>query len=566
INITDPAGLKSINVSYSGFSFISNQNLSFPVYFEGSNSSYISIIFTDGHGISFYYSLSYHTLVFNENKSISSIRNNEYMNTSNISFHFSNPEFDDFKVNVRGNSNISFQCNGSYRLYLRNGHYNIQVFGTSHGLSFFVYEANFTIITYRPRIISYFNNLRYYSFYGNSDNNSLFLLAKSNISASIIIYLSNPDCNTSIMGSFVNSGNISIAGKNSLFRLNGTYRISIRAYSLSGTENGTSYIFNVNNSIPQSRNFEINTNKTHINLPFNSDGLILNGKVQNQSSLNLEGYGHFVFRYYNYSKSMNYGILTLFVNSSLEDPEITVNYSSTLLNRSRSLSINVSPSGLLDESVHINNECISFSGSSITINFTKNGIYRIFVSGKNIYGNYNKSISTDVNVSYFSELLGIKMEYKIIDGSLLGSLLINGINYNNMDIVWKFDGIVYHGDLSRNFRLKYGINEISVKVSDGNTTMNSTKTIYYFGNLPYLLVLVIVPGILYVSTRNRNLENLRKYIMETDEERLKDIIKSAKRKRYSGRSIHKEIKKILSDDVATIRSDPDGNLFLVRNK
>ncbi len=566
INVTDPAGIRSLDVSYEGFNCISSVNISIPVYFRDTSTTRVYVNFTDRYGLNFSRFFIFHTIVANTSAFVSSVKNDEFFNDSMIYFNFSDPSFSNYAVNVTGNTSESFHCNGSFESSLRNGKYTMKVSGISHGISVFLYEANFTVITYKPEIITEFRNLHYYSFYGDSLNNTIILSINSNITALLEARIINPENKSTAVYSSLSGGKMRLTNMSGLFNINGTYSIVITATSLSSTFNETYYNFTVNNSIPPSGNFTVYTNSTSIRLPFNSTGYVLNGTLQDSGVLNLGGYGNFTFDFYNYTESMNYGIFGLTVHSSRSRPIISVNVSSYLLNLTDKLVLRVSPGGLLNETVHVNEKEFNFTGTSTAVNFSANGLYRVYVSGKNVYGNFNNSDIAVINVSYYPQLFGISLYSKVSGGFLIASLYINGIKWKNMTEIWDFDGDRYTGETGRDFNLKYGKNEISVEVINGNVTMLDKRVIYYYGNLPYISFIALIPGILYVATRNRDIDYLRSYISETEEESIKKIVKAAKKKRFSGGSARREIRRLVNTGSATIKEDPDGNLYLVRGK
>ncbi len=566
INVTDPAGIRTLNVSYENYNYISSGNISIPVYFKDTSCTCVYVNFTDRYGLNFSRFFVFHTVTANTSAFVSSVKNDEFFNNSMIYFNFSDPSFSNYAVNVTGNASVSFLCNGSFESSLGNGKYTMKVSGISHGISVFLYEANFTVITYKPGIMTVFRNLHYYSFYGDSMNNTIILSINSNITALLNARIINPENKSTTVYSSFSGGKLKLTNVSGLFNINGTYSIVITATSMSGTSNKTYYNFTVNNTVPTSENFTIYTNSTSIRIPFNSTGYVLNGVLQNSSVLNLGGYGNFTFLFYNYTESMNYGIFNLTVHSSRSRPVICFNVSSYMLNLTDKLVIWVSPGDLMNETLHVDEKEFNFTGRSAEVNFSANGLYTVYVSGKNIYGNFNKSGIAVINVSYYPQLFGISLYSTVSGGSLIAYLNINGIKWKNMTEIWDFDGHRYTGKTGRDFDLKYGKNEISVEVISGNVTMMDKRVIYYYGNLPYISFIALIPGILYVATRNRDIDYLRSYISETGEESIRKIVKAAKKKRFSGRSIRREIRRLVNTGSATIREDPDGNLYLVRSK
>ncbi|WP_297216225.1 hypothetical protein [Thermoplasma sp.] len=517
----------------------------------------INITIMDRFGLEFNFSLHYEIYV-EQNFSVN-IYNGEYFNTSIIPVSLT-PGGQVFTVS---GSNNTVSGNGTVLFPAKEGENNLTVYLTYFGRNVTVFSGHIYVITFHPLLIINYTHTRFYSFYGNSRNNTMMINVSSNITADLFVYIIHEGTDVAVL-SFVDTAHLMFNASSPYFVLGGNYTIEVEAISLSGTRAAEAISIYENSTVPPSYNYDIYTNTTEVRIPFHGNRIVTSANLSGDHII-LPGYGNYAFTFYNYTLTGNYGTITVVVHSSLYRPVIYARFANITIDGTAYLIITAQPSNLTDVHIAVGNQSCAITNDSAIYRIPFDGIFTVKVSGSDAYGNSNYTIYKMSEYPYM-EIRSIVLQHYI---SLMRSsmhLRISGYDISNINITWYVNGAKYAGGYSMNISNRPGLNTVTVSVSGGNVS----KVLHYSFYSPSYAVFSVsgfaIAYPLYLITRNKDLDSLKKILESSDGKSVSELRKLARKRRYSNKQFREVLEKEKVDGSLRVEQDPDGEEFVIGRK
>ncbi len=458
----------------------------------------------------------------------------------------------------------------SIHLNLSNGDYSLSTYDLfAAGNTVFEGTVNFTVLSENLRVKDNNTVKNFYSFYGNSKNDSFHFHFSANIEG--IWTVKGYHDATNVFSEMVHEENLWLnsSGIRNIFRYNGTTVFYLNYSSINNHNYSSKLNINVNNSIPYfitKSYYYTNTSILNLSKAFSSNGRIYyyqNGKMREfNGSIYLNHSGNFSFKFTIWSSSMNHISHFIWIKFNTSTPEFRLNGFSGVLLKSPSLKLRVAPDGNSHISkvfLILNDREIIEKNLSFTIHFTQDGAYNFTLKIMDRCGNINTT-AYFLNVTYYPLIRSIGVSYRMFFQSLVAQSVISGDNTSAMGIRWYINGNYVSSGVYENTSLPVGLDHVSIKVRYGNITKYYGFTVislssYFFIPLPIAVFAIYALRNFPVNT---NSEALLNTIFSEDDSPLKEVIRRLRRKHFSRKLIRKSFNLLLERNLIKISPDPDG--------
>lgn len=383
INITGLKGPVNSTVEFGGFQPAAFQGESFVAYFpDTSGSLRMSVNITDEFGITRDYTFFYETQSVNISGYHSDISPGSFLSSGSLNITWTPVKFiQHYRISVDSvaySHELNTTTNYTH-VNLPSGSYRMIIMALLQNSSWIpVVNESFTVQLYNPGLVFTHTPGRFFSFYGDSHNNTLNMAVTSNISASFCLNIYRNNITV-----WQDSGNgtrfsISLNSTYPFIEKNGIFRVNVSATEGSGRASWKEFNFSVNNSIPKipidSNTLNTNITNPSLNITPQENETIayyygngtLGGYITNRSStidltrqsskISLEAM----------TAWGNHNITNLTVLESSAIPEIEANVSSNVLvwNNTIQLTYNIQdPVNLSYLTVRLNNKTVYNSSS-----------------------------------------------------------------------------------------------------------------------------------------------------------------------------------------------------------
>ncbi len=557
------------NSTYFHYSF--NKNSTFEINLSNFYGVLkINVILINIYNIKFNYTLIYRIINVNLSSLNLNIHNNEYFNKKSLNLtwnYINNASL--YKIIINNNTIVTKlnYCN----ITLNNGNYNITfIINLINGTSINYNKYMIHIITYGAKIKYYINSL-YFSFSNNSMNNSINLIANTNMSS--LIYI-NINSNNKTFYNYSNNY-INLLIKN-LYLKNGYYNITIIAKNIVDIKSYKNITIYVNNNIPEKILLEKNKIYTDKNISINILNynkslkyyyIINNNTINYTENITFNNNSIYKIKIIDENKYGGFNFAYIIIYHFKFKPEILLNYkvinNNVILNYTFN-DINNHFNIILNNGT-INYYNITSYTFNITEKFYKNGLYYANISITDIFGNtnfYNKTF----DIQYFVKIYNIKIE----NNKNVLYLKINGKNTKNITIEWFINNKYYGSGDKINPSLPVGIDKITAKIDYNGKTIYVNKKITVLGNIPYYISVIFISIIIFIFIFNTfyyNNKNIEYIIENLNGKTIKDAIKEAKKNRISRHYLMSGIKLMEKNNKLSIEKDLDNQKFiLLKNK
>ena len=244
----------------------------------------------------------------------------------------------------------------------------------------------------------------------------------------------------------------------------------------------------------------------------------------------------------------------------------SVNYRNTTLifNVSSGLSYN------LWVTVFNKTYCVHDNEISFTFNNTPTGVYRYTLKGFNTAGyNYTGTYSMEYNNTLYIVPITTVTSAAIHEKDGFYFLNIKGNNTGNATVAWYVNGKYSGSGTELHEKLPVGIDRISARISYDGKTYTTEKTVVVLGNIPYIVGAAgigSVIAIFAVETFYFNNTDIDSIIENSYGKTVKELMKTGRKKRASGRRIKYRLKALSMEGKISIARDLDNNKYVMANK
>ncbi len=584
LSVSDSVGIEKIDFGFNHKVMETSGNsveITIPNNRTGSFIFFNYTIFDD-FGLEFNYSIFYHYIQENHSFFHSSITNGEYFKSGSFNLTFSKlGNVSNYDVEIMSHNITIFNEitdeNWVNIENIGNGRFSLVIEGQySAGNKVMLQTANFSVISFAPGISHSFTNDTFYSFEGNSINNSLNLILYSNISSVIHLNITNENGDEVLYGFYEDYVNFTLNSSSAQFLQNGAYFMSLKIISLSGTFSYFNTSFIVNNSIPSINlqttyfvNYSvIALNTSHgVRSNFTSDQ---EGISFTNDSIQMNHTGTYTGTITVVSNSLNYETKNILIYYCTSKPIISIKvhyYSLVLLNKSITINMSISDRmQIIEKYLIMGKEKIAISGNSIDISPPTDGLFNITIYALDACGNQNLSDKLQIMDEYFPEVTSSS-----ISGFVIGkysSLTVNlkGYALSRVNITW----FINHREEGKGTHyggvLPLGYDIIQVQITYGNHTVTDSYGTISITNLP-----IIIPTLMGVSfftvrrlRRIRNKDQIESFLNGIDHLYLGDFRKRCKELNLSFRAALKLMKEKVSEGTLKYGLDLNGKKFVMK--
>ncbi|MHB1439436.1 MAG: hypothetical protein ACYCSO_04780 [Cuniculiplasma sp.] len=585
----DGSGIKNVTVQGMNYDVESGRStliLHAPDNHRGNNIS-LSISFIDCYNVKREINLEFRYFLENESEFVSSIFNGEVFNSTTIPVSFSgsfqNLSFIFLHVeNLKENRSFNFTFyNYSGKICLPEGRYIMKEYGVYRaGNSVLLDMENFTILTEKLSVNINAQEHNFYSFTGNSMNNTFNYSLQSNINGTWsvrMLFYSSLIYHKEFQNRLMHLDARKLKG---LLKLNGTYTIYFNFTSINGYFYSSSSKMNVNNSIPSYEGrsiFYINSSSLNISSYLSHSlryEIEKNGTYENFSGLiTLKQQGTFLFNILMWSNSMNHNSNNITVVYSKSKPSISINNWHNQWNKSSRMTFTL----LYGKTISITEMKISGGGKitgeghgNYTLLFNEDGIYNLTIGEIDVCGNRNGT-ELQVNVTAFPYVYSMSVSYTIVFQHLTGHVEVKGYDLSDVNTSWYYEGRTISHGKSINEEIPMGIDHVTAIVKFRNESI--IRNITVIGLSPYVLLPPALLILFIIIVKNFPVNNdsteMINTILGNDDFLLKDIIRELRKKHFPKRKIRMALDLLARKNMVRILSDPDGKPrleIIVNNK
>lgn len=449
-----------------------------------------------------------------------------------------------------------------------------------------VANENFTVQLYNPSLNLSYSSYHYFSFFGNSKNNTLKVNASSNVS---VVYYLNLTRNLVNVFSASGTGNSFQFDLNSTFdflRANGEYTANLTAKEASGRMTCKSFNFYVNNSIPPppvSRNL-VYTNASTISLHLNEttnetfayyfqNGTFGGTLTSTNSTINLEAlYTRLVITgstKFGNSNSTNFTVVESsvkpIINASVETSNLVWN---NILHIEYTVA---DPVNLSELRVALNGTPFYTSilkSNEINITLTSDGNYSISLSVIDLCGNSNATNISGIVNYYYPTLESLSASIGMFMGISHLNARLTGKNLESVNTTWIVDGSVRSHSSSLYLIFLPGDHNITLVASFHSTQIESVRHVYTLGFMPEAFALIAV-GIIFAYRRfggKNDPELAVDVVLSNIGKSRPDVLKIARERKIRVRTVEYVIVDLSSSGKIRLLPDPDGIMYIMEPK
>jgi hypothetical protein len=564
----------NISINYTLHTFI----LKIPILF-GAKIVNLSFNVTDNFNISHKILIKIPFYEEKYNHFEEDLYNNEIFNTHrlNITYsgQFSNLSYIFFSI-TNTSTGKTFYVNYSgnpLNLTLANGVYGVETFAlfkTTYEVK--VDSLNITVDTIRPTVTTYGYKSMYYSFFGNSENNSFNFNFKSSENGDWIFELFHGSemrmyKNQSGSNIWINSTGIS-----ELFTNNGTYTLYYSYTSLNHFLLEGKLILEVDNSVPiyygprtlYTNNSIIDLSHIFSNLTYrinigNSKNIIING-----SDINLTATGFYTLNITLLNNASNSYRLNLNIVYNQLKPNIMLEGWRNNISNNLNLTFNLSSSSkipLIKEVVTLNGKVINETKGNYSVSFSRDGKYVLEIYAMNACGN---SIQDRfyANVTYFSLVSNMSVNFHQFFNYFQGTLVLSGFSLNKATVQWYINGKIEGVSRSYSSYLNNGWNNVTVTVLYHGGVKREHIEVFSLSSYLLTPLPVIIAFLFLYSTFpiNRDWNQLVEEILSSDDRLARDVIKTLRKKHYSRKKIWMALNLLIEKKMVQFSPDPENKI------
>lgn len=591
VDLTGISGKVSSTVQFGSGPTAVFQGDSFETYFPAAKGNYTVLLeVTDEFGITRSYTYFYEVENVNSSGYHSNIIPGSFLSSGALNLTWSRVKFGqhyNVSVSSENYSYITSTAVNFTKLNLSSGTYDLVIKALLDNSSWIrVVNESFTVQLYNPELELNDTPDHYYSFYGDSTNDTLNITANSNVSVSLQLVISE---GRNIVFESEDAGNALSLELNSTFsflRSNGLYSVHVTATEGSGRTSAGYLNFSVNNTVPSApaEPAKIYTNNTQLRLNlapsanesisyYYSNGT-LGGYILTKNSTIKLYKQHSEISLEVATSWGNHNVTSITVIQSAAIPEINVSVSSSLLVWNNSLRLSYSiqdPVNLSYLSIEMNNRTVYNSTAntgSINMTLQQDGNYTLYIETQDLSGNHNETNISGIVCDYYPSISDLRFTIAMFMGFAHLSSTVTGKDLESVNYSWTVDGSYVSGNREFYTILMPGTHNITFEARYHGTTIESAHQVFTLGFLPELTAFLGFAGILAY----------RKYSGEDDEVTAEDIILEniglqrreilaiARKRKIRVKTVETVITELASSGKIRLMPDPDNVMYVMGPK
>lgn len=588
INITKLTGPVNSSLEFGGFSTSSYTGTTIVTAipnFVGNITMYLNV--TDEFGVTRFYTFSYEVESVKTTGYSSNIIPYSFLSSGDLNLSWTPVKYvslynvslfsTTFQLKRDTSVNHTFVVigNGSYELLIK-----AQLQNTSW---IQLVNESFTVQLYNPHIELTYTSDKYFSFFGNSQNNTLNLIAKSNISGTFSMRVFQ---NNRMIFKNISSGNVYSFQFNSnltFLQTNGKYNVSLTITENSGRNSTEWFNFSVNNTIPTlaAPSGDIFTNNTSYSPGISPEGnetvyyhyinSSIGGPITgSNTSIKLQSLTNSI-EIVALTKWGNTNISNITITASQSIPEIHCQVSSkllvwnnyVLLNYSISDPVNLSVMKISLNNVQLSN--ITKRNGNMNITLPSDGNYSLSIYVKDECGNHNATDITGIVSEYYPNIQSLEPSVNMFMGFAHLKSNIRGANLESVNVTWVIDGSNFSNGRSVYAFLMPGEHNITLVATYHSHVIDSVRHVYTLGFVPEVTALVALVAIIAYRKYHGedDVDLAEKLILENLGKTRSEIRSIARRNRIKIGTVDDSIQILSANSKIKLMPDPDGIVYVM---
>ncbi len=589
LNITGLNGPVKSTVHFSGTSLENFSGTFIATHFPSLTGNVtLSLNVTDEFGVSRQYTYSFQILNISSTGYSTNIKPDSFLRNGNLNITWTPVEFlQYYQISVVSNS-TSFARNTTHNytaIMLSSGSYSLVVKALLDNSSLITLaNENFTIQSFNPSLNLSYTEDNYFSFFGDSRNDTLNLTATTNVSVNFILNLTEGN---KIVFQSTGSGNTFSVQFNSSYyflRNNGIYNANITAKEESGRISWGIFNFSVNNTVPplpvdynhfytnnSSPSIKITSDKYENSSYFYSNGTFGGYFVDSQSSIKLTGLvTKIIIHGTNAWGNTVQSNVTITESSRIPVIDLDVNPTRLVWNNTLQLHYEIlDPVNLSTVSIILGNTTIAnTTAKSGEVNYTlkADGNYTVEIYARDLCGNFNKSETGGIVCLYYPSIERLAPSIGMFMGLAQLNANIRGKDLEAVNYTWFIDGSPVSHSRSFFTILMPGEYNITLSVSYHTTTVESVHHVFTPGFVPEASLALLIGSILIYRRYggSKDHEMAIALIMENLGKSKSEIYSIARKEKISIVTVEYAIKDMSSSGDISLLPDPDGVVYVMQ--
>ena len=586
LNYTFWVQIAHISISYAGSNIsLLPGNQTIQVSFANlTGAQEIRFDLVDDLGISHIYRLNVNVISNSTSGFAVNLQNGTYLNSTHYLLSWSTaPYVQEYIIRIVGmgiSENVSTQST-SANISLVNGNLTITLTAVQlDGESLLLAERMINVVAYSPSLILSGNLSGYYSFFGNSSNNTFFIKAKSNSSAYISLYVRSENGDTIFSASGEDHLTFSAATNAQLFSANGMYEIHINAKGPSGLTSNATITLSVNNTDPQA----LYPSGSHI---YTNSSIIDIGKGE------LSGINYLYTLYFSGQEveQSTGGIFTLLNgtgNYSLSVYEVNgwsdhTTLDETISYQTASPAINISQEGAnshyiqysIDDAVPLRTLLLHYLNYTIPLNASmKSGRFYLDINENtktnvSLYaidacGN-SAAAETGFQITNLINITSSSLNVFSIFGLGYFQLVLKGQNTANASIIIITNSALSNGSILVDYFLPFGYSTVTAIISYNGHNITLEKTVFSIGWYPLLAALGAVLVILALKTVGQTSDpaKIEELVLGYANHSMREIRRKSTKWKIRKKALKATIEAMAKKGIIKIEEDPDGEAYVM---
>ncbi len=572
----------NFTLEYSGYTF----NVSTP---SESGFFNITVELVDRFGLSYNFTFSYMIDVPNLSGYSTNIVPGSYLRDGDLNLSWMQVSFaSTYNVTLTsGNFKSSIVTIGNFtRLELSSGHYTLFLNATtSSGNTKELVEETFSVQDFNPSLTVNRTVGNYFSFLGDSPNNSLCIKASTNVSSRLWVNTTGPQGSETLYNGNGTYLNFTISRSSAISRIDGLYNFSVVAMERSGRVSSRNFTISINNSIPHllpiNTTLYYNTSNAELPIVFESNTSYWYSALgANQSNISIS---QPFLKLQNLSTEItlnardlwgNYNESPLRIIYSERNPSILFNATPLRLLWSRNLTITyriADPVPLSAVKLLVNNVTVHLgNASSGIVNYKVNqdGPFNLTIEAMDLCGNSNISMTLAAKSSYYPHITAFVPEVSIFLGFAHFNSRLTGKDLETVNITWSENGKEIGSGNSFWALVLPGSHMYVVTLHYHSTTIYREKRIFTLGFAPELAAsLAVIVALLYRKYSGITDDVLsREIVLENLGMKRKEIYRMARKAGVRIGTLTDTIAAMQKADEVLLLRDPDGVVYLMDPK
>lgn len=586
LNFTFWSQIKNMSISYDGSNIsLVPENQTVGVTFgnvTGKQSILLDLV--DEFGVGHTYQLIVNVISNNTSGFEINLENGTYLDSMHYLLAWSPVAYvEEYVISIRG-SGISQNISTTSTLVnisLVNGNLTVSIAAIQlDGRSLFLAERAIHVVAYSPELLLSGNSSGYYSFYGNSSNDTFILNARSNSSACISLDVITAIGSVIFSSSGYDNLTFNAGNETRIFANNGNYQIHLTATGPSGLSSSALLQLRVNNTDPPAiygagTHIYANTSLIQVGqdqLPGVSYFYTLDyrGSAVEQSTGGtftlLNGTGNYSLDVYELNAWSDHTVVEVPITYETAPPAINI---SQHFQNSEYISYTIYDAAPMKAIfLHYLNYTIALNTSQtsgiLNLDINENTIMNVSLYALDVCGNY-ATAETVFKTTDFVNITSSSFDAFSIFGIGFFQVGLSGQNTGNASVTINATGDSSNGSLFVDYFMPLGYSTVTAVVTYDGHQFTLTRRVFSIGWYPLIAAVAIFLVIiaLRMAGQSSDPEKIEEFLLGYANHSMKEVKRKAVRWKIRKKALYTTIEAMSKKGLIKMEDDPDGEPYLM---